>query len=45
MASLLVEIRSGKNVEEQGEKERKETLEEKRVRGDCIKLINTHIVL
>ena len=39
MANLLVEIWSGKNVEEQGEKEGKETLEEERVRGGCIKLI------
>ena len=40
VANLLVEIWSGKNVEEQGEKEGKETLEGERVRGDCIKLIN-----
>ena len=45
VANLLVEIWSGKNVEEQEEKEGKETLEEKRVRGDCIKLINIHIVI
>ena len=45
VANLLVEIWSGKNVEEQGEKEGKETLEEERVRGDCAKLINIHIVI
>ena len=70
VANLLVEIWSGKNVEEQGEtgeknveeqgetgeknveeqgetgeKEGKETLEEERVRGDCVKLINIHIVI
>ena len=45
VANLLVEIWSGKNVEEQGEKEGKETLEEERVMGDCVKLINIHIVI
>ena len=45
VANLLAEIWSGKNVEEQGEKEGKETLEEERVRGDCVKLINIHIVI
>ena len=45
VANLLVEIWSGKNVEEQGEKEGKETLEEERVRGDCVMLINIHIVI
>ena len=45
VANLLVEIWSGENVEEKGEKEKKETLEEERVRGDCIKLINIHIVI
>ena len=45
VANLLVEIWSGKNVEEQGEKEGKETLEEERDRGDCVKLINIHIVI
>ena len=42
-ANLSVEILSGKNVEEQGEKEGKETLEEERGTGGCIKLINIHI--
>ena len=38
VANLLVEIWSGKNVEEQGEKEGKETLEEERC-IHCVLLI------
>ena len=44
VANLLVEIWSGKDVEEQRKKKEKK-LEEERVWGDCVKLINVHIVI